>query len=267
MHPVPVLCVLLSTAIFALVARYPPHLPTVLRLLGSMAGIQLAIGALNDYVDLPLDRQAKPWKPLVRGDLRPRTALLIAAVGLGAALLLVAPLGLRATMLALLGAGAGIGYDLLLKTTRWSWLPYLVALPLLPIWVWTTVRGWDARLLTLYPLGALLVVSLHLANTLPDITADTGYGVRGFAHWLGPRWATRLCWLSAAVSPLLAIVAALAGWADLRRVLPAALLALLLSGLAIGYDARSQRCDWRIFFTLLAAAAVTLGLGWLLALS
>ncbi len=95
----------------------------------------------------------------------------------------------------------------------WSWVPYITAVPLLPIWVWTALRGWDARLLWLYPLGALMTVALHLADTLPDIAADTRYGVRGLAHRLGekrarvaPGWATRSyrplaqtagrCWLS-----------------------------------------------------------------------
>jgi hypothetical protein len=62
---------------------------------------------------------------------------------------LVAPLGLVTTALAVLGTGVGIGYNVFLKRTAWSWLPYLIALPLLPIWVWTALRGWEARLLWL----------------------------------------------------------------------------------------------------------------------
>lgn len=213
LHPVPVLSVLLATAAFALVVDRSPPPDTLLRLLGSMAGVQLAIGALNDYVDLPLDRTAKPWKPLVAGVIHPDTALWLTTGGLIIGLLLVAPLGSVIVGLTLLGASAGLIYNLFLKRTLWSWVPYSIAVPLLPIWVWTALRGWDARLLWLYPLGALMTVALHLADTLPDIAADTRYGVRGLAHRLGekrarvaPGWATRSyrplaqtagrCWLS-----------------------------------------------------------------------
>lgn len=228
LHPVPVVCVLLATAIFAVVAQWPPQLAALLRLLGAMAGIQIATGALNDYVDMPLDRQTKPWKPLVRGDLRPGTALLLTGAGLAAALLLVVPLGQPVALLAILGAGAGLIYNLALKGTRWSWLPYLVAVPLLPIWVWSALRGWDVRLLSLYPLGALMAVSLHLADTLPDIEADTQHGVRGVAHRLGPAYARLLCWLTALLPPLLVVGAASAGLANLNTARWAALLSVVL---------------------------------------
>ncbi len=265
-HPVPVVCVLLATIIFALVAQWPPQLPTLLRLVATMAGIQIAIGALNDYVDIPLDRQTKPWKPLVCGDLRPGTALLLTGAGLLAALMLVAPLGQRVALLALLGAGAGLIYNLALKRTRWSWLPYLVAVPLLPIWVWSALRGWDMRLLSVYPLGALMAVSLHLADTLPDIEADTQHGVRGMAHRLGPAYARLLCWFSALLPALLVVGAASAGMADLHIARSAAMLSVVLSGLAIAYYALSHQRDWRVHFALLASATITLGGGWLLAL-
>lgn len=266
LHPMPVLCTLVATALFALFARYPPHAPTLLRLIGAMAALQMAIGALNDYVDLPLDRQTKPWKPLVRGDLQPRTALWLTIVGLLAGLFVVAALGTLAVVLAMVGAGAGIVYNLYLKTTVWSWFPYLVGLPLLPVWVWIAIRGWDIRLLLLYPLGALMVIGLHLADTLPDIDADKEHGVQGFAHRLGARRALRLCWLSLLLPPLLTIIAALASLADMRYIAPAALLSLLLTGHAIAYYVFSRRRDWRLHFTLLAAAVITLAGGWLLSL-
>ncbi len=266
LHPVPVLCVLLATTAFALLIAWPLPLATLLRLLGTMAGIQLAIGALNDYVDLPLDRQTKPWKPLVCGELRPETALWLTMGGLAVALVLVAPFGLLATTLALLGASAGILYNLYLKRTAWSWLPYLVALPLLPIWVWTALRGWDARLLWLYPLGAFMVVALYLADTLPDIQTDTMHGIQGFAHRLGEHRARLVCWLCAALTPALSMLGALAGLADLMVVVPTAVLAWLLIATAMIYSQRARRWEWRLHFALLAAAASILGIGWLLAL-
>jgi 4-hydroxybenzoate polyprenyltransferase len=186
--------------------------------------------------------------------------------GLFAALLIIAPLGLVSVVLAMVGAGAGVLYNLYFKATAWSWVPYLVALPLLPIWVWTTVRGWDGWMLSFYPMGMLTVIGLHLADTLPDIQADTEHGIRGFAHRLGERRTLLMCWLSSLVPPLLAITLAAAGLAAMRYVAPATFLSLLLIGLAITYYSRAQRPDWRPHFALLGVAAITLGVGWLLAL-
>ncbi len=266
LHPVPVLSVLLATLTFALVADRTPPPRTLLRLLGSMAGVQLAIGALNDYVDLPLDRTAKPWKPLVAGVIQPATALWLTAGGLIVGLLLVAPLGAVMVSFTVLGAGAGLIYNLYLKRTLWSWVPYVIAVPLLPIWVWTAIRGWDPRLLWLYPLGGLMTVALHLADTLPDIAADARYGVRGLAHRLGERRARHLCWLAMAAAPGLAVLAALAGLADLGLVLGAAVLAWLCVAGAIAYTCGTPRWEWRLHFALLATAALIMGVGWLIAL-
>lgn len=266
LHPVPVLAVLLATAAFAVTLGSPLTLGPFLRLIGTMAGIQLATGALNDYVDVSLDRQSKPWKPLVSGALRPETALWLTVAGLLGALVLVAPLGLVTAALAILGAGTGVVYNLYLKRTAWSWLPYLVALPLLPIWVWTALRGWDVRLLWLYPLGGFMVVALYLADTLPDIQDDARYGIRGFAHRLGERRARGVCWLFAGLAPLVSVAAAWAGIADLTTVVVAATLAWLLLATAITYSLRARRWEWRLHFSLLATATSILGIGWLVAL-
>lgn len=266
LHPIPVLAVLLATAAFAVTLGRPPTPGTSLRLVGAMAGIQLATGALNDYVDLPLDRLSKPWKPLVSGALRPSAAVWLTIGGLAGALVLVAPLGIVPTALAGLGAGAGVIYNLYLKRTAWSWLPYLVALPLLPIWVWTAIRGWDARLLWLYPLGGFMVVALHLADTLPDIQADARYGIQGLAHRLGERRARLVCWLFAGLAPLVPVMAAWVGIADLAVVVASATLAWLLIATAITYSLRARRWEWRLHFSLLATATSILGIGWLAAL-
>jgi len=42
------------------------------------------------------------------------------------------------------GMACGLAYDLGLKRTRFSVVPYLIALPLLPLWVWTALGRFHA---------------------------------------------------------------------------------------------------------------------------
>ena len=48
----------------------------------------------------------------------------------------------------------------------------------------------------LLPLGSLIGIALHLANTLPDIDGDAAHGVEGLAHRLGRRRSTCIAWAS-----------------------------------------------------------------------
>ena len=138
---------------------------------------QSAIGVTNDYCDRDLDAASKPWKPIVAGVVRPRDALILAGLLIVAAAALAATLGLGSFGLAMLGMGCGLAYDVRLKRTIWSALPFMVAIPVLPAWVWLTLGAWEAVLWWLLPLGALIGLALHLANTLPDIDADAAYGI------------------------------------------------------------------------------------------
>ena len=44
------------------------------------------------------------------------------------------------------------------------------------------------------PVAGVLVLGIHLADTIPDIARDTEAGVRGLAHRLGLRKSLALCW-------------------------------------------------------------------------
>jgi len=102
---------------------------------------------------------------------------------------------------------AGLVYDLWLKRTAVSFLPYIFGLPILPIWAWICVRDAPPRLWLTYPLGVLVGFGLHLANALPDAERDAAGGIRGIVQVVGTRAALLLCVGSFALSIL--IVAAL----------------------------------------------------------
>ena len=80
----------------------------------------------------------------------------------------------------------GWAYNLGLKSTAWSWLPYAAAFGGLTFFV-TLADG--ALPPWWWPVGAgLLGVGAHLVNVLPDVEDDLATGVRGLPHRLGPRW-------------------------------------------------------------------------------
>ena len=269
-HLAPVLVVELATAAFAVIAwgGLPPA-----QLLGplllAMLGGQLAIGATNELVDRPFDRAGKPWKPLVSGDVSIRGARVMVVVGL----LMMVAFGWRFGPLAftLLSAGTalGIAYDLWFKRTVWSWLPYLLALPLLPIWVFASLGKPEPRLLLLYPLGALATVGVHFAQALPDVAIDRAAGLPTATSRLG-QWITFVvAWLTTLSAPVLALLAA--WWLDVEQPylaidLAARLTLLLLIGNVILFAA-NRRVGIAACFPLVALATLTSGLAWTVTLA
>jgi 4-hydroxybenzoate polyprenyltransferase len=265
-HAVPVIVVMTATAAFALIAAGGwPGTGPLARLLGAMLGGQLAIGAVNELVDVELDRAGKPHKPIPAGLVTERGAWVVAAVGVVAMLVLSATFGVPSLLLCALGTGCGIAYSLWLKRTIWSWVPYLIALPLLPIWVWTALDEVDSALLVVYPIGAGAVVAVQLAQSLPDVASDRAAGIRTLAVALGERRARLACW---SAMTLVAIAAAMLAPVLTERpnfVWLAAAVALALVGLNAAIWRRHARTGVMACFPCVAVATVALGIGWVAA--
>jgi 4-hydroxybenzoate polyprenyltransferase len=171
----------------AFIAMHGPP-PGKVGVLGfGMLCFQFAIGLANDVVDAPEDAASKPWKAIPRGLLPRRQAVAAAATFAGTGMLVTSQLPFGAWLVGLAGLACGLLYDLQFKRTALSWLPLAVALPLVPAWVYLALDAWDQVLWWAFPLGALLGLSLHLANQLPDLALEPG--VRGAAHRIGARWA------------------------------------------------------------------------------
>ena len=271
-HPFPVLLKVLACAAFATIAASgAPPLAPLAALLVAVGLVNAGIGALNDYCDRDLDTQSKPSKPLVQGLVRPWPALVVGVATLATGLAATRWLPWPARMSAVVYATAGVAYDLGLKSTRWSWAPFVVAFPLLPIWSWTGVRGWDRHLRWVYPVGAPLVLGIHLANTLPDLAADRRSGVQGLAHRLGPRWSRYVCWAGYLVAQALVLARTRRTTAPVKAARAGAASSAALLASAILVDRFRSRTDERTaltwHFRLLALAAVPLSVGWLLALT
>ncbi len=264
-HVVPVLVVELATMAFAVVAwgGFPPW-RLLLPLVVAMLGGRLAIGALDEPVDLPLDSVAKPWKPLPSGMVTIAGARTMVAVGLVMMTVFGLLIGVQAFTLLAVGTGLGLTYDLWLKRTPWSWLPYVLALPLLPIWVFTALGRPDPRLLFLYPLGALATVGVHFAQALPDTSRDRAAGLRTVTSLLGLWWTFALAWVAALSAPVLAWIfatrAAERGAADAMGVVAAGAVGLMLVNVVL--FAKDPRWGATVCFPFVAAVTLISGLVW-----
>jgi len=266
-HPFPVAMNAVAAVAFALLAAHGwPGGRTIALIGAAIIGSQATVGVVNDLRDRDLDAIAKPHKPLVAGRATARGAACVGGVMLLVALGAGAALG-RLSLLFVIGmTAAGLVYDLWLKRTAASFLPYIFGLPLLPIWAWICVRDAPPRLWLTYPLGVLVGFGLHLANALPDAERDAVGGVRGIVQVVGTRAALLLCLGSFAVA-LLVVAALTAGRRDTAVVVLIGGAAVLLLGAASSALAWPTAGTLQRNWGLLIGCAIAVAAAWLRALS
>lgn len=246
-HPGPTLVV--TVGITAVAAALGQGLVGCLWVLLAVLTGQLSTGWANDAHDAADDLLARrEEKPVVRGWVTRRD--LWAAAGVAAAacvplsLLAAGPIGGAAHILAVASAWA---YDLWLKPTPWSFLPFVLSFGLLaPFLTYglTPPRPpapWAVATLSLLGLGA------HLANGIPDIEGDRAVSSEGVVARLGGRLAA-----------ILATAALLAGTALLlvHLDLPVALSVAVLAGFALIAAAAARGSGRRLFAMVMALALV-----------
>ncbi len=183
-HPFPSLLDGLVTAVVALVAAGDPI--AALRLGVSMTLVQASIGILNDLIDAPRDVGRTPPKPIPSGLVSPGAAwrgAILAAVG---GIVLAVPSGAATVALAVVILGIGYAYDRFAKGTAWSWLPFALGIPLLPVFGWLGAAGeLPSFFAILLPVAVLAGAALAIANALADLERDTEAGVESIARRLG----------------------------------------------------------------------------------
>jgi 4-hydroxybenzoate polyprenyltransferase len=188
LHPGPsVLVTATFVAITGLAQGAVPSASLGVRLVFLMLPIQFAIGVTNDVADVSADAAMKPYKPLVRGVVGRRTASALAAILALAGLVAAATINLPTLALAAGGLGAGLLYDLGLRETPLSWVPWWAGISILPLAAYASVGALAPRLLVLLPLSLLVALALHCANALPDIASDRAAGRKSLPVLLGVR--------------------------------------------------------------------------------
>ncbi|MFG3341068.1 UbiA family prenyltransferase [Glycomyces sp. NPDC048151] len=181
-HPLPAAAVTAVAAGLA-VGSDRPLASAVLATAAVFTG-QLSVGWLNDLVDAPRDASVgRTDKPLAAKEIPPaavRAAFIAAALAAVVLTLFSAPLAAAAHLAALASAWA---YDLGLKATAFSVVPFAFSFGLLPVFL---SNGDPFPPPWLVAAAATLGSAAHFVNVLPDLADDAATGVRGLPHRLGP---------------------------------------------------------------------------------
>jgi 4-hydroxybenzoate polyprenyltransferase len=233
-HPGPAFAVTLLSGLLAWAAGLDAG-RAALVVAAVLAG-QLSIGWSNDLVDARRDRAVgRTDKPLAIGHLAERAVRAACAVAVVACVPLSLLCGWLAGLVHLACVAMGWAYNLGVKSTVLSWLPYAVAFGGLPVFVSLAGAPHDAPPWWLPLAGALLGVGAHLVNVLPDLADDEATGVRGLPHRLGARGASTLAAVVLVGATVVLVVGAPLGStavaaAALVAVVVLALLALVARG-------------------------------------
>ncbi|MER6640717.1 UbiA family prenyltransferase [Streptomyces microflavus] len=183
-HPGPVVAVTALACALAVGAGLSPA-----RL--ALAGVavltgQLSVGWCNDAFDAGRDARAgRRGKPVADGVVPVRSVWAAAAVALVLCVPLSLACGVLAGMVHLAAVAAAWLYNLRLKATALSWVPYAIGFGALPAAVTLTLPGAPWPRWWTVAAGALLGFAAHLGDTLPDIEEDRAAGIRGLPHRLG----------------------------------------------------------------------------------
>src|SRR4029078_2445722 len=123
-HPFPSLLDGVVSGGVAAIGGAPPDL--AIRIGAAMTLLQLGIGVTNDVVDAPHYADRKPGKPIPAGLVSVGSAQVAAFVLFIAGLRVAWWVSLPLAVLAAVVAAIGLAYDLWLKGTAWSWLPFAI---------------------------------------------------------------------------------------------------------------------------------------------
>ena len=224
-HPGPATAVTVVMTAYGISAGLSPA--RVVLITATVLAGQLSIGWSNDLIDAARDRSVgRADKPLATGELSTTTARLACVLAVLATVVLSLSCGLVAGLLHLGCVAAGWAYNLGLKATVFSWLPYALAFGGYPIVVTLAEPGAGPPPWFVPAAGALLGVGAHLVNVLPDLADDEATGVRGLPHRLGHRRASMLAVANLAAATVLLVF----GVVD---AVPVAVLALVLATVAV----------------------------------
>jgi len=267
-HPIPVLFHIIAVTIFTLLAAWPHFIWSVIVLvITAHVAMQVSIAMLNDYCDRRADAQSKPEKPIPRGLILPREALMAGLLMIAIMLVLLIPLPLLALGISLCYLVLGQAYNLGLKSTPLSGIVFALAMPLIPLYAFAGVGHIPSIILWLVPAGFLLGIALNLANSLPDLEEDQAQGIRTLAVVLGVRRSFTACHV------LIIACAVMIGVLSITSIVPAnpwiiapvlILTLLAVVGMILFFGSEKSLKSRKAYFYLVTLTCILLAGGWLI---
>ena len=197
-HPLPTVAVTAVIGAFAWSLGWRAA-PFAVLVVAVLAG-QLSVGWSNDAYDAELDARAgRIGKPVVAATVSVRVlwAVAVGALAVSAALSWVAAGAIGGSFHVFSVAMAWL-YNLRLSRTAASWVPYALAFGAVPPFLTYGLDGTPPAPWTV-AVFAIVGVSAHLANALPDVESDRAAGIGGLVVRLGARRSGELCWSLLAV--------------------------------------------------------------------
>jgi 4-hydroxybenzoate polyprenyltransferase len=260
LHPIPSLLTTLAAVGFALIFGIGPGDVRLWWIAAIMLLVQFSISALNEWADADLDRQAGRRRPIPLGLVSPGTALTVAVLCAVGAFLLstLANFGTVSLLLVGIGLACGWAYDLRLKRTPLSFLPFAIAFPLMPFWIGLLAGRPASSLGILFLGGSPLATAIHLADAIPDRDRDRAAGLRTLAVALGRPGAEMVAAGLLLVGTLVSIVRILSRGSTTLAGL--SLITIVASLLVVGLSARASDIRWSPVlgkWALIAAAVLS----------
>lgn len=157
--------------------------------------------ALNDYFDLPIDKENKRVdRPLARGDIDPKIAVIIFLVLFPLGILVSYFVNFTCFLIAIITALFAILYDVYLKKIKLLgnfYIAYVMAIPF--VFGAAAVQPATPSLIILDPAVIIIALIAFLAGSgreimkdVMDFAGDTKEGVKSFPKYIGISWSKRI---------------------------------------------------------------------------
>ncbi|WP_083396198.1 UbiA family prenyltransferase [Frigoribacterium sp. MCBA15_019] len=257
-HPGPTLVVTLLAVVLGASSGLPLGRLVVLALAVLLG--QASIGFANDWLDAGRDRAVgRTDKPVAQGRVSV-SAVRTAAVVCGVLMLVPSyALGPAAGTAHLVLVASGWAYDLGLKRTPVSVVPFVVSFGLLPAVATLAAAPPAPPAAWAVAVGAVFGVAIHFTNVLPDLDDDARTGIAGLPHRLGRTVSGITAFAALAVAAVLLLSGQLGGDSSTPGLTAAVVGTVVTLGIAVvGVRLVLAGHVDRTLFRLIMVAAVLL---------
>ncbi|NRD25269.1 UbiA family prenyltransferase [Frigoribacterium sp. VKM Ac-2836] len=227
---------------------------------------QASIGFANDWLDAGRDRAVgRTDKPVAQGRVSV-SAVRTAAVACGVLMLVPSyALGPAAGTAHLVLVASGWAYDLGLKRTPASVVPFVVSFGLLPAVATLAASPPAPPAAWAVAVGGVFGVAIHFTNVLPDLEDDARTGIAGLPHRLGRTLSGITAFVALGVATVLLLSGQLGGGASTPGLVAAVVgsvvtLVIALVGMRLVIAGRIDRTLFRLIMVAALLLVVQLAL-------